>query len=95
MVTKNCKICGEPFNAIGKTITCSDECSAINKREYDENYYNTHREQWRWYHENRRVHDWGTGGLGEKATKEDDGSIDFHAERIKIAKEMRSMGLRK
>ena len=92
---KNCVICGNPFNATGRDITCSKKCSNINKRRYHEDYYDEHRDQWRWYYEDRRVRDWGTGDLGAHATKNCDGSIDFHAERIKIAKEMRALGLKK
>lgn len=96
---KPCVECGTVFNAIGRINSCSEKCRKERKKRYDlvynTEYYMKNSEKWRWYYENRRVRDWGTGGLGEKATKECDGSIDFHAERIKIAKEMRKLGLRK
>ena len=39
MVKKICKICGKEFDARGKALTCSLECSKIRKRKYNKKWH--------------------------------------------------------
>lgn len=55
---KLCKICGEAFDARGRTLTCSKECSRENRVAVDRKYYSENPEKLRskarrWYKNNR------------------------------------------
>lgn len=58
MVIKKCKICGKEFDARRSAKCCSLECSKINKREYDKDYYKNNCDEkceyLKYYYDNHR-----------------------------------------
>ena len=93
MVIKNCIICGKEFNCTGRELTCCDEHEKQHKKEKKSEYYNTHREQWRWYRANNDSEDLGTTNISSKICRKEDGTPDWKAEELMIKAALKDVGL--